>query len=277
MVFGLWLPNFFENSPQETPAPLQELAEDLEDLKESREGFEEPEPYPFPEGTEQEKRRLEGDNLPELYPNLVFRSGDTEKPLVALTFDDGPDATFTPSILDILREHDIQATFFVTGIRVEQFPEVMKLIVNEGHTVGNHGYYHMDYTTLTPQEIEADLKRNNDVISKSTGQLTNIFRPPYGALDHRSIEAIRAAGYKIVLWNVDSLDWMSLPREEVLEHVLPKTRNGSIILQHSAAGPGEDLTGTVQALPEIIETLKEKGFRFVTVHELLGISPVPRR
>ncbi|HHW92006.1 MAG TPA: polysaccharide deacetylase family protein [Firmicutes bacterium] len=276
-VFGYWLTTFFGEPPLETPAPLQELAEDTKDLLEGREGKEEPEPYPFPEGTEKERREIEGEDLVQLYPNLVFRFGDRDKNQVALTFDDGPDATFTPPILDILKEQRVRATFFLTGVRVEQFPKIAKRIADEGHSLASHGYYHKDYTTLTPKAIQEDLEKNNNVIARASEQVVNIFRPPYGALDRRSVEAVKAAGYKIVLWDVDSLDWMDLPKEEVLKNILPEVRKGSIILQHSAAGPGQDLTGTVEALPKIITALKEKGYKFVTVHELLGISPAPRR
>jgi len=276
-VFGYWLTTFFGEPPLETPAPLEKLAEDTRDLLEGREGREEPESYPFPEGSEKERRKLEGEDLVQLYPNLVYRFGNREKKQVALTFDDGPDATFTPPILDILKKEGVKATFFLTGVRVEQFPEIARRIAAEGHGLASHGYYHKDYTTLTPKAIQEDLDKNNQVIARASEQIVNIFRPPYGALDSRSIEAIRAAGYKIVLWDVDSLDWMNLPREKVLENVLPEVQNGSIVLQHSAAGPGQDLTGTVEALPEIIAALKEKGYTFVTVHELLGISPPPRR
>jgi peptidoglycan/xylan/chitin deacetylase (PgdA/CDA1 family) len=105
----------------------------------------------------------------------------------------------------------------------------------------------------------------------------NLFRPPYGALNTRAIEAIKNAGYKIILWNIDSLDWMNLPKEDVIKNIIPEANNGAIVLQHSAGGPGQDLTGSVEALPVIISTLKEKEYSFATIHELLGISPVPRR
>jgi peptidoglycan/xylan/chitin deacetylase (PgdA/CDA1 family) len=277
-IFGYWLTTFFGEPPLESPpTPLKELAEDLKDLAEGDEGTEEPEAYPFPEGTEKERRDIESQDLVKLYPDLVFRQGDPGKKQIALTFDDGPDATFTPMVLDILKDNNVKATFFVTGVRAEQFPDVLKRMADEGHSLANHGYYHKDFTTLTAKEIETDMQKNSDLVARVTGHQMNLFRPPYGALNTRAIEAIKNAGYKIILWNIDSLDWMNLPKEDVIKNIIPEANNGAIVLQHSAGGPGQDLTGSVEALPVIISTLKEKEYSFATIHELLGISPVPRR
>jgi peptidoglycan/xylan/chitin deacetylase (PgdA/CDA1 family) len=227
------------------------------------------EPVPLEGGTERDNREIGVQDLTSLFPRDIVREGPTAKPSIALTFDDGPDGIFTPAILDILKQYQIKATFFVTGVRSTQFPEILRRIVNEGHALGQHGYSHGNYSAMTTQEIKADLKKTDDTIYKIARVRTRLFRPPYGALSESATKAIINEGYKIILWSIDSLDWRNLSRIQVRNNILPHVHNGSIILQHCAGGQGQDLSGTVQALPDIITTLKEAGFTFKTIPSLL--------
>lgn len=224
------------------------------------------------EGTEKEHRQLQVHDLASLYPKLVFRAGNPDRPLISLTFDDGPDNRYTPQILDILKNKGVKATFFITGIKAEKYPQVLRRINLEGHQIGSHGYQHEKFSNLEPEGIKDDFSKMETLLKNTLGSLPEqkIFRPPFGALDPQSVETIDKLGYKIVLWNVDSLDWRSLTANQVVENILSKVKNGSIILQHSAAGgPEEDLSGTVKALDTLITKLRAKGFRFVTIRELM--------
>lgn len=223
-------------------------------------------------GPESQLRLLTYTDYTRLYPDIVLRSGDPNSRYVALTFDDGPDDTYTPQILDILKSYGVKATFFFLGSHAEKYPDIVRRAVNEGHLVASHGYTHENFANLTPDQIRQNLRRSREILESLTGKKITFFRPPYAAINSRAVETIAAEGYKIVLWNVDSLDWRSLPKETVLANVLPATTSGSIILQHSAGGPGEDLSGTVQALPEIITTLQRRGFELVTVDRLLELG-----
>ncbi len=227
----------------------------------------------FKDGTETENRILDDVSFTILYPGIVVRTGNPEIPEIALTFDDGPDDVYTPEILDILKEHDVKATFFVTGVMMEQFRDVAVRIHEEGHLMASHGYDHVNFTTLSEGDIIEDLRRNAQLIQDITGETPTFFRPPYAALNSLTVETIAEKGYSIVLWDVDSLDWKSLSKEEVLGNVLPYSRSGSIILKHSAGYPPQELSGAIDALPVIIKTLKTRGYQFARIDDM--ITPVP--
>ncbi|HEY8449937.1 MAG TPA: polysaccharide deacetylase family protein [Bacillota bacterium] len=192
--------------------------------------------------------------------------------MIALTFDDGPDDVFTPRILDQLREQRVPATFFVTGIMADRYPAVMQRIVDEGHAVASHGYRHIRYSAVTPEAIREDLDRNRRLLERYTGEPVPWFRPPYGALDRLAATLVLEEGYRIVLWTIDTRDWMGRSAAEITETVLGEAHNGAIVLQHSASGGDVDLSGTVAALPRFIAGLRQRGFTFVTVPELLAAT-----
>lgn len=219
-------------------------------------------------GLERDNRVLGEFDLARVFPNLVLRQGDVKTKTVALTFDDGPDRQYTPKILDVLAQKGVRATFFLIGKRLNDAPEVVRRIVSEGHDVGNHTHTHPNVTAFTGAEIESEIKTADRELEKFGVKKTGMFRPPYGAVGVSSVEHLAGAGYKLYLWSVDSLDWRGLKREQVINNVLPLTANGAVILFHSAGGPGEDLSGTVEALPMIIDELTAKGFRFVTLREM---------
>lgn len=227
---------------------------------------------PSKDGPEMDHREAPEEDLVKLYPDIIFRNLRTSEKIVAITFDDGPDELYTPKVLDILRQENVKATFFVTGVRGEEFQRVLRDIARDGHVVASHGYLHQKFSAIGPREIINDLNRNHGLIRRVTGVDTKLFRPPYGALDPQSTETIGQEGYKIILWDVDSLDWRSLTADTIIQNVMGAVRPGSIILFHSAGDPRQDLTGTVEALPVIIRELKNKGYRFLTVPELLNLN-----
>ncbi|MFZ5827774.1 MAG: polysaccharide deacetylase family protein [Bacillota bacterium] len=207
--------------------------------------------------------------------NGVVTHGPRTTPRVALTFDDGPDTLYTPQILDILRREGVPATFYIIGERADRLPEQMARMAAEGHEVGNHAYEdrHLDLRTLRPEEVLRTLSRTHETITRLTGRPPRTFRPPFGFFNSFVLVTANRFGYPTVLWDVDSLDWQSLSAQQILQNVLPRVQNGSIILMHSGVTlPGEDLSGTVAALPDIIRDLRARGFEMVTVSQLLGLT-----
>ncbi|UFJ39848.1 polysaccharide deacetylase family protein [Brevibacillus humidisoli] len=210
-------------------------------------------------------------DLHRKYPTTFRLSGAPVKRQVALTFDDGPDVVFTPRVLDVLKKHNVKATFFLVGKRVEAHPEVVKRMVREGHEVGNHSYSHANLPKLKPHPFHVEVLRTQDVIARHSGYRPKFIRPPYGAIEEEQIKWLASQGFTMVNWNVDSLDWKGLSADQVADNVLSNVAQGAIILQHSAGGHGEDLSGTIDALPKIIEKLKADGVSFVTVSQLLEL------
>ena len=234
-----------------------------------------PEDLDLAGGPEKEVRgfpKREMVDLITMYPELFIASGDSEEKKVALTFDDGPDDIFTPQILDVLKEKNVKATFFVIGKRAEGYPKVMRRIVDESHLVGNHTWSHPNIMKISLEDAKQEVLKTEKLLKSycdDSADRIKIFRSPYGSIDPERVEFISNIGYKIIAWNVDSLDWKGLSAEEVKTNVLENVTEGSIILQHSAGGEGEDLSGSVEALPEIIDVLKKEGFEFVTIDEIL--------
>lgn len=208
-------------------------------------------------------------------PPGAYLRGDRRHRLVALTFDDGPDSLYTPQVLNVLKKNGAKATFYLVGKRAAARPDLVKRIVAEGHEIGNHTWNHPSLTKISPARMHKELADTHQLLRRVSGKPVRTFRPPYGALNPAVLKQAGALGYKTVLWNVDSLDWKKgKTRDDVVHNVTPSVRNGSIILQHSAGGKGEDLSNTVQALPLIIKTLRGQGYRLVTVSEMLATGKV---
>jgi polysaccharide deacetylase family sporulation protein PdaB len=197
--------------------------------------------------------------------------GSTNEKKAALTFDDGPDLQFTPQILDVLKKNRVKATFFVVGFLAEAHPDLIERMVKEGHVIGNHSYSHALFTKLSGPKFESQIESTQSVVRRLAGYAPKLLRPPYGAINEEQIKWASAHHFLIVNWNVDSLDWKGLSAEQVSRNILSHTHPGSIILQHSGGGDGQDLSGTVKALPEIIQKLKVQGYELVTVPELLHV------
>jgi polysaccharide deacetylase family sporulation protein PdaB len=213
--------------------------------------------------------------LPELrakYAEVFKVSGTSSEKKIALTFDDGPDATFTPQILNVLKEHGVKATFFLIGKQAEKHPDVVRRIVREGHVVGNHSYSHPLFTKLTVEQAQGEVEQAGKTISRLAGYTPKLFRPPFGQINEAQLKWMKEQQMVVVNWNVDSLDWKSLSEQQVTRNIMNQTKAGSIILQHSGGADTQDLSGTVKALPTIIRHFKENGYQLVTVPELLNVS-----
>jgi len=180
---------------------------------------------------------------------------------VALTFDDAP-SPFTKEVLKILDKHGVPATFFLIGSQVEKSPEVARQIGAAGHEIGNHSFSHRWSSDDSVEALVKDIKRGEEAIYRATGQIPLYFRPPGGMVNGNVKEACGQTGYSILLWWVDSQDWLLTDEEEILETVKKEVKDGAIILFHN-------LATTVKVLPQVIENLKKEGYKFVTVSQLL--------
>ncbi len=204
------------------------------------------------------------------YPNAIKTNGPRLQ-RIALTFDDVPDPRFTPQILDVLRKYRVKATFFIVGNRAAKHPALVKRIVREGHSIGNHSYSHPQFPKLGMRQFRSQIIRTERIIGRITGFRPRLIRPPYGEITEQQLKWAEARGYKLVNWNVDSLDWKGLSRAQVKRNILSHAGKGSIILQHGGGGTGSNLRGTIEALPDVIETLRRKGYTFVTVPDMLNV------
>lgn len=205
------------------------------------------------------------------YPTRIIFSGPKKKE-VALTFDDAPDDQFTPQILEVLAKYNVEATFFVVGERAEKYPSMLRRIAREGHVIGNHSYSHANLVKLSDAAFRNEIKRTDNAISRVIGYTPKLVRTPYGNIREKQLLWLSRQNHLVVNWNVDSQDWKGLNADQVYDNIMGAVKPGAIILQHSGGGEGEDLSGTVQALPRIITQLRTQGYRIVTLPELLNVS-----
>lgn len=202
----------------------------------------------------------------------TFKFRGPEVKQVALTFDDGPDPRFTPQILNILQKEGVKATFFIVGNRAKKFPALVKRIRWEGHLIGNHSFGHPNFGKRSLKQFQTEILRTEKIIQQTAGYRPKLIRPPYGEIREPQIKWAKQNGYTIVNWNVDSLDWKGLNKSKVENNVLGAIEPGSIVLFHAGGGVGSNLNGTIQALPDIIQTLRDKGYQFVDLAELLNTA-----
>lgn len=209
--------------------------------------------------------------LMQKYPDTFMTQGPRSKK-IALTFDDVPDPRFTPQLLDVLRNYHVKATFFVVGSRAEKHPALVARMIREGHVIGNHSYNHPEFGKLNLNEFRSQIIRTENIISTLAGYKPRLIRPPYGEVSEQQLKWAKNHGYKLVNWNVDSLDWRGLPKAQVRNNILAHAGKGAIILQHGGGGVGSNLSGTIQALPEVITIMRKRGYTFVTVPQMLQIT-----
>lgn len=204
----------------------------------------------------------------------LYWAGRADEAKMALTFDDGPDLEWTPKILDILKEKQVKATFFVIGHQARKYPEMLKRIADEGHVIGNHTYDHADLTKLRPEVVAQEIDKCSDVIGNITGSRPRLVRPPFGFHNPAVDNVIYAKGDVIILWSTDPEDWRGADAKTVKTRILRRAKNGYITLQHD--GVNVHLTGSVEALPAIIDGLRAKGYTLVTIPELLDLQAYQR-
>ncbi len=196
---------------------------------------------------------------------IVYK-GQNEEKKIALTFDDGPHPTYTPQILDILKEYDIPATFFVIGENVDRHPDLVSRAVAEGHEIGNHTQTH-PLKQLTDEQMEAEISACEATIAECIDCRPRLFRPPGGILSETVTALADMHRYRVILWSIDTRDWAHTPVEEITENVLRHVDAGAIILMHDAI---DAPSPTPQALRLLIPILIKRGYQFVTVSQLLG-------
>lgn len=197
-------------------------------------------------------------------PRLVpIYSVDTNEKKVALTFDTAWGADKTLKILEILKEYNVGATFFMVGFWVEEYPEMVKAINDQGIEIGTHSNTHPDFTTLGESQMQLELTTSINLIKNITGKEVNLFRAPYGAYNNTMINVASDLNLKTIQWDVDTLDWQGLSGVEICERVMSKVKNGSIILNHNNSDH------VLEALPLMLERLLNAGYEVVSVGELI--------
>ena len=209
------------------------------------------------------------------FPTLYHQGAGGEHQ-VAITFDDGPDPRWTPKILDILKAANVKAAFFLVGVNAEQHPGLVRRIVDEGHEIGNHTYYHPNLALCWPEHVRLELNATQLLIESITGRATTLFRPPYAADTSPSqlselipLQIAQDLDYLVVLENIDPQDWAKPGADIILQRVKQQRRDGSIILLHDAGG---DRSQTVEALPRILDWLHARGDSVVPLSTLLGTT-----
>ncbi len=186
---------------------------------------------------------------------------------IAITFDDGPHPQNTPRLLDILRARNVKATFFVIGRSVDLYPQIVRRTVAEGHEVANHTHTHRLLSKLSDTEVRGELSRCRDAVTRASGVQMRVMRPPYGGLLQRQREMVHSEfGYPTILWSVDPLDWKRPGPSVVTSRILKGTTAGGIVLAHDLHAP------TVDAMPATLDGLLNRGFKFVTVSQLLAMK-----
>lgn len=187
---------------------------------------------------------------------------DPNRPMVALTYDDGPSPTVTPRILQCLKENGARATFFMVGQKVIKSPDVLKQMVAQGCEVANHTYDHTLMTKVSPTELAAQLAATNQVVSDACGISPVLMRPCGGAKNDAGMNIVGAISMPAILWSVDTLDWKTRDANQTIQTVLKKVKDGDIILMHDLYDATGDASETI--IPELVN----RGFQLVTVSEL---------
>ena len=184
-----------------------------------------------------------------------------DKKVVALTFDDGPNPSTTTQALDTLAKYKVKATFFVLGKNIAGNEDILKRMKSEGHVVANHSWSHPVLSQLSLEDAKKQITDTEDLLTQVLGSSSKLMRPPYGAITD---DIRNSLDLSFIMWDVDSLDWKSKNETAILTEIQRQVRNGSIVLMHDIHGP------SVNSLPSIIEYLKEQGYTFVTVPEMLN-------
>lgn len=206
------------------------------------------------------------------WPEIIWRVR-TSKKVVALTLDDGPSQKYTPRVLKLAREKGLKLTFFLIGREIRLHPELARQEVAEGHLIGNHTWDHPVMTHDTERQDIQELERCEAEIEKVCGKRTHLFRPPKGMWDGDTFLAAEALGYRMVLWSVALEHHAAKTPQAMAQRVLRKIRPGMIILAHDGEPhPPADRERTMRALPILVDGLLKRGYRFVTITELMRLG-----
>lgn len=202
-------------------------------------------------------------------PHAIYKV-QTDKPVVALTFDISWGTKVPGPVMDILKEKGVKSTFFLSGPWVEKYPEFPKRLVAEGHEIASHGNEHVNYSEHSREWVKNDIMTAHKTIKEVTGVSPRLIRTPNGDWNEMVLQTAGELGYKVIQWSDDSLDWKKdRSVEQIINRVLEKAHPGAIILMHAS----DTCDRTPAALPAVIDGLRQKGYRLVTVSELLTYGP----
>lgn len=204
------------------------------------------------------------------YEDIIIKKGNEDEKIIALTFDDGPDEVFTPQVLDILKKNDVKATFFLVGENLKQNKEIVKRQFEEGHEIGNHTYTHINVAKSGYDKVYEEITKTQEEIKEITGVEPKLFRPPYRAMSRHMCDIVKNKNMNIILWsNLDPRDWSNPGVYSIVNTIESKVGNGNIILLHDYNNLRNSKSQTIQALESVIPYLKEQGYKFVTISELI--------
>ena len=203
---------------------------------------------------------------------ITYSHVNVDGPYIAMTFDDGPSGPNTPRLLDLAAKDHIKLTFFLIGENAARYPKLVQRELAEGHEVGNHSYTHPDLAKMSDDAVRSQIQKTQDAIISASGYKPILMRPPYGAMTPRQrLWVAHEFGVKIILWEVDPLDWKNPGPDVVAERIISAVRPVDIILSHDIH------SGTVAAMPKVFDTLLAKGYKFVTVSELIAMDKGPAK
>jgi len=206
----------------------------------------------------------------------VFWRGSKGWPVLALTFDDGPTEPYTSAVVEILKQYDVRATFFLLGRKLELYPEVIKKIAEGGHEIGNHGYSHQVLPLRFPAIIRSEIQRTEELIIALTGRKPDLFRAPHGWKGPFLVRTAKRCGYRVISWTRGVRDTDRPGSHKIIERSLKSMKIGAILLFHDGRGLEirPDCSQLLKALPVIIDKARRLGFKFMTVSELMAASEV---
>lgn len=209
-------------------------------------------------------------SIPKQFQGAIIKNVELSKSekVIALTFDDGPWNKNTDKILDILKQNNVKATFFMLGESLANFPQAGKRIAEEGHALGNHTWHHF-YHRMNQQVAMQEIESTGDLIYKTTGTKTTLFRPPGGIMNNGVADYAKKHDYTVVMWSDDSIDYSRPSVPVIVNRVIKQAKPGGIILMHDGGG---NRSQTIEALPQIITKLKVQGYSFVTIPKLLKMQ-----
>jgi len=197
----------------------------------------------------------------------TYTQARVDQPFIAMTFDDGPSAENTPRLLEMLKQRNIKATFFLIGQNAASNPEIVRRILADGHEIGNHSWTHPQLSKLSDEKVTAEITKTQEAIKSASGFTPTLLRPPYGAITPRQREWIENQfGLNVILWSVDPFDWKRPGASVITQRILSQVRPGSIILSHDIHKQ------TVDAMPATLDGLIRKGYKFVTVTQLIAMN-----
>jgi peptidoglycan/xylan/chitin deacetylase (PgdA/CDA1 family) len=197
----------------------------------------------------------------------TYSSCHVDGPYIAMTFDDGPSPVTTTRLLDILKQRNIKSTFFMIGPNVVAHPEIARRVLAEGHEIGNHSWTHPQLSKLSDQRVTEEITKTQEAIKSACGFTPTLLRPPYGAITRAQREWIeKQFGLNVILWSVDPFDWKRPGASVITQRIVSGAQSGAIILSHDIHQQ------TIDAMPATLDALLAKGYKFVTVSQLIAMN-----